>query len=240
MDNIVKLFCITMIIVFGVFFSRVFFSIGNLHSTIVLKIGLIYAFATLCGAMIGSNRKYARRPHTPWTAFVAAGAMSVLLFFAIQFAVAMVQALMSTVQTMSENNPDRFLTKLSFGRVGEGNEAKEVKFQDIIPWVLLPVAASISICRISRFSYPERFGALLARVVDGVVLGAVLAFTMLFVIALHIQLDTLIAKRIELWQVQGIDLFLSILPMLGVSAALGFLMGSTSIADIRQIAKSAF
>ncbi|MGF1611238.1 MAG: hypothetical protein ACFCUQ_17685 [Kiloniellales bacterium] len=234
MDNIVKLFCLTIIIVVSVFLVILLFTDRGGPSVIVVwKIGLIYAFAILCGAMIGSNRTLARRPHTPWAAFAAAGFMSFLLFLFVQFSIAMAQAFYAVLPSLAGSGGEDVYTKLSFGRAGTSGES--LQFTDVLPWALLPTFASVAICRISRISWADGLGRLVPRLFDGLILAAVFLLVSMLVFALHIHLGTRMAQVLRVGQeIQ----FGRILTGMTVAGTLGFLMGSTAIADIRKIAKS--
>lgn len=236
MDNIVKLFCLTIILVVWVFFILLLNPDWEGPSVVVIwKIGLIYAFAILCGAMIGSNRTLARRPNTPWAAFAAAGVMSFLLFLFVHFSIAVSQAFVAALPVLAGGGSENLVDKLSFGQVERNGNKVEIALRDILPWALLPTFASVAICRVSRNAWSSRLGRLVPRVFDGMILAGVLFVVALLVLALHLRLQTLMAVNLE--DGDGI-LYGRLLFVALVAALIGFLMGSTAIADIRKIAKS--
>lgn len=218
----------------------------RVQADILSRIVLVTSLATLTGAIFGSSRSLASRPATPWTAYIAAGLISVGFFVAVH-GTAFLLDNVKLETTSVDQSIDRAGPAISQPEPAAAPsmpssppQFKIENFASMLPFAVSPFFIAVAICWLARQkSWPRPSFAPIAiweRTIDGLVLGAVMALGTLTAFTLHQAFDT------EIWRVMQNRLgeagATGVLGLIKFSPApaLGFLIGAIVVRDVRTAA----
>lgn len=159
----------------------------------LMMVGMIattIASATIVGAVVGSTRRFAQSPSTPWRAYIAAGLVAVCLFFLTSNVRDMLfSGVDRPMASLTQQTPEPSAAPAPNTTPGEQAErhrpppaARAPTFRQMAPWALMPFFMTIGICllaRLSRWPVPS-FGAgptvraIIDRTLDGFALAGIM------------------------------------------------------------------
>jgi hypothetical protein len=182
------------------------------------RFAFIMAAATLIGAIVGSQRRLARAPITPWSNYLAAGIIAAALFVGVQQITQLVKDYLA-IQPPPGQQP--------------------ITLYGMLPWTLLPLLLTVGVCRLARVPrWPDLPGLqayhnVWERVLDGIGISAALLIAYLLAFSLHeplgIDLPKGLKDQMSLPRILPIPIYF---PLLG----LGFFIGFFVVRDVRRAA----
>lgn len=213
----------TFMIVFGV--SQVLFPLLNPGSTnctplrIFVSIPLPIAFATLAGAMVGSNRKLARETReTPWGGFLLAGVGTLFIWTLVQHI---------AFQIIPAPGPE----------CAASGRPQATGVADIWPFAIVSLAATLGVARLSRVRYAwtaaqTRGARLRSKAADMALMAAVMVCAAGVAVAVHQIVGTPIGRSFQE------DPSMLRFAVIGAFAGMIGLLVGTVIDDVRRAARS--
>jgi hypothetical protein len=220
-DRILWLF---LIVAFGGFLVLFLGSIGSTQqqgsAEGLARFAFVMAAAALIGAIVGSQRRLARAPITPWSNYLLAGIVAAALFVGVQQ-----------------------ITQLIKDYLGIQPPAGQQPFTlyRMLPWTLIPLLLTVGVCRLARVPrWPdlprlEAYHNIWERFLDGVGISGVLLLAYLLAFSLHAPLGIELPKGLQDQMNQPRILPIPIyFPLLG----LGFFIGFFVVRDVRRAAHS--
>jgi hypothetical protein len=218
-DRILWLF---LIVAFGGFLVLFLGSIGSTQqqgsAEGLARFAFVMAAAALIGAIVGSQRRLARAPITPWSNYLLAGIVAAALFVGVQQ-----------------------ITQLIKDYLGIQPPAGQQPFTlyRMLPWTLIPLLLTVGVCRLARVPrWPdlprlEAYHNIWERFLDGVGISGVLLLAYLLAFSLHAPLGIELPKGLQDQMNQPRILPIPIyFPLLG----LGFFIGFFVVRDVRRAA----
>jgi len=218
-DRILWLF---LIVAFGGFLVLFLGRIGSTQqqgsAEGLARFAFVMAAAALIGAIVGSQRRLARTPITPWSNYLIAGVVAAAFFVGVQ-------QISQLIKDYLDIQPPPGQQPFTLYRM--------------LPWTLLPLLLTVGICRLARLArWPDLPGlkayhGLWERLLDGFALSAVLLVAYLLAFSLHEPLGIELPKGLRDQMAQPRLLPIPIyFPLLG----LGFFIGFFVVRDVRRAA----
>jgi hypothetical protein len=233
----------------------------GMPADLAARIAIVMALAALVGSVVGSNRKLAARPQTPWSSFLIAGLISASMFLVVHGAAFVLKQVGSDGLAAAEtraaegSQSDRSLaesrpasdeeagkTGAAAKGTGEPGEARRprgpTRFSDLIPWAVTPFFLTLAICWLARLPAWPRLGGAPAgvadRVLDGLAVTAVMLLAQSTAYALHLALDTSFAVFLQKRIAEASVAAFLLRP--NPSLALAFFIGTVVVRDVRLAA----
>jgi hypothetical protein len=181
----------------------------GMPADLAARIAIVMALAALIGSIVGSNRKLAARPHTPWTSFLIAGAVSAAMYFLVHGAAFMLKQIeaeragaggsVSIAENVRKDAAGSTADQSARpGAPAAGIQGKSEarppvpgprRFSDMIPWAVQPFFITIAICWLARLAAwpkpPALSASLWDRLLDGLSLAAVMLLAQATAYSLH-------------------------------------------------------
>lgn len=211
------------------------------------RIALVMALAALVGAIFGSSRRLAQRSSIPWSAYLAAGLISAGLFVVVHGSADMLRKIqeqgmrpsptITAAQDQSRAAPGQNATSAARPSA-EAAVSRERRFIDTLPFAASPFFIAFAICLLARLkrwpSIPGVPQGVSERILDGLVLCAVVVLAQATSYALHIGFETSMAERLQARWNESPLMFL----LRGPALLLGFFVGALVVRDARIAAHS--
>lgn len=182
----------------------------------IARFSFAMSIAALVGAIVGSRRSHARAMSTPWSAYLMAGLISGAIYIGVQSAYVMLREMFPTGQPMQP-------------------------LVRSVPWLLLPAAVTISICRLARVdkwklpTFSNSLSWLFDRAIDGalVSLGLMLGYfaAVSFLLASGIPLPPALQVKFDEAHILPIPIFAQL-------QLFGFIIGFAVVKDVRRAAQA--
>ncbi|MDX2308266.1 MAG: hypothetical protein NW216_08520 [Hyphomicrobium sp.] len=228
---------------------------------LMAQVAFVTALATLIGAVVGSNRRLASKPSTPWTAYVAAGLIAFGGFVAVHGTSFLVKNLLDEQRlSVAATSPDPAAgtgapvapsaaldaaspagdTSAAPAETsgGELKSPFDFRLRDMLPWAATPFFLAIAICWLARqpgWPRPQSVPAgVWERSIDGFFLVAVMMFAQATAMALHFSFETPFAEIMrERMKDDGITNPLFIILRPNPIMLIGFIVGAFVVRDVR-------
>jgi len=176
------------------------------------------SIAGLIGALVGSVRRNARALYAPWSRYFMAGAVAAALYVGF---------------TLVHNLINETL------QVARAPDQRPFSLGDTVTWSLLPLMLTVAIAYLARVTIWSRlpqlggFNPILERVIDGVLVSAVVLIGYYGAVVLHpligIELPPRLVERMH-------EPHLLPIPIFPPLQALAFIIGFFFVRDVRRVA----